>query len=192
MDVMFWVWLGVIIVTAIIEFATMEIASIWFTLGAIIPFILAATNAVRWEIQLVIFVVISAVLIASLRKITMKFLLKNNNEKTNVHSLVGQQHRMLTFTDFEHVGSVKINDVIWSAVGEKQQTIEKDEIVEIVKVQGNKLIVKKFEKENVLVKNKENDIDKKKIEQKDELQTKSVKTTKKSSKKDVKSEKGEK
>ena len=143
MDVMFWVWLGVIIVTAIVEFATMEVVSIWFTFGAIIPFILAATGALNWIWQVVIFVVLSAVMIVSLRSVTKKFLLRNSNEKTNVDSLIGQKVRMLSRTDFETVGSVKINDVVWSAIGFSKQTIEKDEIVTILSVQGNKLVVKK-------------------------------------------------
>ncbi len=143
MDVMFWVWLGVIIVTAIVEFATMEVVSIWFTFGAVIPFILAATGALNWIWQVVIFVVLSAIMIVALRSVTKKFLLRNSNEKTNVDSLIGQKVRMLSRTDFETVGSVKINDVVWSAIGFSQQVIEKDEIVTILSVQGNKLVVKK-------------------------------------------------
>lgn len=142
MSYMFWVWLSVIVVTAVLEFATMEIASIWFTLGAVVPFILAGLNAVSWEIQIVIFVLISAVLIVSLRGITRKFLLKNSNVKTNVDSLIGQKCRMLSRTDFETIGTVKIGDVVWSAIGENQLVIEANEIVEIVSVKGNKLIVK--------------------------------------------------
>ena len=139
MSVMFWIWLAVIIGTAVMEFATMEIISIWFTIGAIVPFILAATEAVSWEIQLIIFIIVSAVLILSLRKITKNFLLRNSNEKTNLDAIIGKQYRMLTPTDFETVGSIKINDVTWSVVGENQETIEKDEIVEVLKVSGNKL-----------------------------------------------------
>lgn len=145
MDVMFWVWLGVIIVTAIVEFATMELVSIWFTTGAIIPLILAATKAVGFEIQIVIFVAVSAVLILSLRKLTKNFLMKNSEGKTNLDLIVGKEVRMVERTDFETIGSVRINDVVWSAVGENQTTIEKDEIVKVVKVEGNKLIVKKLE-----------------------------------------------
>ena len=70
MDLMFWIWLGVIIVTAIIEFATMEIVSIWFTFGALIPLILSVTKAVSWEIQIIVFVLVSAILIVSLRSVT--------------------------------------------------------------------------------------------------------------------------
>ena len=32
---MLWIWLGVIIVTAIIELVTIDLVSIWFTLGGI-------------------------------------------------------------------------------------------------------------------------------------------------------------
>ena len=76
---------------------------------------------------------------------TKKFLLKNAKEKTNLDLLVGKKVRMLERTDFETMGSVKINDVVWSAVGEHNETIEKDEIVEVVKISGNKVIVKKIE-----------------------------------------------
>ena len=72
-------------------------------------------------------------------------MLKNANEKTNVDAIVGKKLRMLSKTDFETIGSVKINDVVWSAIGENQQTIDKDAIVEVVKVDGNKLIVKAIE-----------------------------------------------
>lgn len=147
MDYMFWVWLGVIVVTFIVEMVTMEIASIWFTIGAIIPFILAGARACGWEIQVVVFVVLSAILIASLRNVTKKYLLRNSNEKTNLDSLIGQHYRMLERTDFETIGSVKVNDVVWSAVGENQQVIEKGDIVEICKISGNKLIVKKVEED---------------------------------------------
>ena len=145
MDVMFWVWIGIIVLTVILELATMELVSIWFTFGAIVPLILAATKAVGAEIQIIIFIVISAILIISLRKITKKWLLKNSNEKTNTDALIGQKFKMLEKTDFETVGTVKVNGVVWSAIEENREIIEKDQLVEIVKISGNKLIVKKIE-----------------------------------------------
>ena len=142
MDVMFWVWLAVIIVTIVVEAFTMEIISIWFTVGAIPSFILAGFDVLGWELQLVIFIVLSAVLILSLRKITKNFLLKNSNAKTNLASIIGTRVRMIEMTDFDSVGTVKINGVTWSAVGEKGETIESGAVVEIVKIAGNKLFVK--------------------------------------------------
>lgn len=145
MGAMFWVWLAVIVATVVVELITMELVSVWFTIGAIVPFILAATNAVGWEIQVVIFVVVSAVLVLALRKITKKFLLRNSNEKTNLEAIIGKEYRMLTETDFDTIGTLKINDIVWNAVGKNQQEIKKGEIVRVLKVDGNKLIVEKVE-----------------------------------------------
>lgn len=145
MSVLFWIWLAVIVVTAVVEMLTMEVVSIWFTFGAIIPFILSATNAVGWEIQIIVFVVVSAVLILSLRKITKKFLLRNSNEKTNLDSIIGKKYRLIDRTDFENNGTVKVNGVVWSVLSDNGEAIESGEIVQIVKIDGNKLIVKKSE-----------------------------------------------
>ena len=147
MSAMFWVWLGVIVATIILEACTMELVSIWLTAGAIIPFILAATNGVNWEVQLIIFISLSIIFIIALRKITKKALLKNSNGKTNLDALIGQKYRMLTETDFDSVGTVKINDVVWNAIGKNRQEIKAGEIVRIVKVRGNKLIVEKIDTE---------------------------------------------
>ena len=106
MNAMFWAWLIVIIITAVMEFVTMEVVSIWFTLGAIVPFILSAVDVVGWEWQLLIFIVVSAVLVLSLRNVTKKWLLKNSNEKTNLDVIIGKQYRMLTKTDFENMAYI--------------------------------------------------------------------------------------
>ena len=148
MDIMFWVWLAVIVVTIVVEAFTMEIISIWFTVGAIPSFVLAGFDVLGWEIQLVIFIVLSAVLILSLRKITKNFLLKNSNAKTNLASIIGTKVRMIEMTDFDSVGTVKINGVTWSAVGEKGETIESGTVVEIMKIEGNKLFVKEVKSED--------------------------------------------
>jgi len=146
MSIMFWIWLSVMIVAVVIEITTTELISIWFAFGAVIPFIISAIGGVGYEWQILIFVAVSAILIVSLRKVTLKFLFRNSNSKTNVSAIVGQHFRLLERTDFETVGAIKVNGVEWSVVGDNSQTIERDEIVEVVKVQGNKLIVSKVKK----------------------------------------------
>jgi len=147
MEIMSWIWLSIIIGTVILEIITADLVSIWFTFGAILPFILSETTSLHYGWQIVIFFIISAILIASLRKITMKFLLKNANTKTNTDALIGQKFRLLEGTDFDTTGKLKIKDLEWSAVGDKQQTIEKGAIVEIVSISGNKLLVKEIQEE---------------------------------------------
>ncbi len=147
MDYMFWVWLVVIVITTIIEFATMEIVSIWFTLGAVIPFILAGTRAVNWVWQLAIFIALSAVLIILLRPMTKKFLLKGDNENTNTQALVGKKIRLVEAINGETAGALKVNGVVWSAVSADDKDIAKGKLVEVVKIKGNKLIVKEIKQD---------------------------------------------
>ena len=144
MDSMFWVWMAVIVVTVVIEMSTMELVSIWFTLGAVIPFILAGTKLVGWEIQVIIFIALSAILIIFLRKITKRWLMRHSS-KDNLNTNVGKKVKMLDDLKGDDPGHVKINDVVWTAKSETNEEILKGEMVEIVRMSGNKVIVKKIE-----------------------------------------------
>ena len=142
MDTMFWIWLAVIVVTVVIEGITLDMVSIWFTAGAIIPLILAAVGGVGWEIQLIIFIVLSTVLILTLRKVTIRLLFKNG-AKEQVNTLIGMQTKMIEDATEDTMGKIKINDVVWSAKSENDESFKKGELVEIIRVSGNKAIVRK-------------------------------------------------
>lgn len=142
MSVMFWIWLGVIVFTLIVEIFTTQLISIWFTLGAVPPFILAGTTPLAPVWQIVIFIVLSALMLMFLRKVTRKYLLKGNNEKTNTDLIIGKECTLLDDTDFEKLGRVRINDVEWTAVGTDRMKIKAGTIVEVVSISGNKLIVR--------------------------------------------------
>ena len=148
MDFMLWVWLGVIVLTAAIEFATLEMASIWFTVGAIVPLILSLIGGIHWAIQIVVFVVLSLVLIFSLRKVTKKYLLRNAKDKTNLDATIGGVYKLLTDVTDDNMGTIKLNGVVWNVVSKDGETINKGEKVEILKVQGSKFVVKKASTEN--------------------------------------------
>ena len=75
-----WIWLGVIAVALLFEFVTMELVSVWLSLGAFIALILAVCG-VSLEVQWIVFGAVSILCILLLRKVSLKFLLKNNNEK---------------------------------------------------------------------------------------------------------------
>lgn len=145
METMFWVWLAVIAVTLLIEIVTLDLVSIWFSFGAVIPFILSAIGGIYIEIQISVFIVVPALLIIFVRKYAQRWLFKNMNTKTNVDSLVGKKFRLLESTDFEKNGSLKVNDVVWTAVSENGEIINQGAVVEVIKVDGNKLIVKEIE-----------------------------------------------
>ena len=145
MEWMIWVWLGVTALSLILEFVTLEMASIWFAAGGIICMILAACG-VGWEIQLIVFILVSMILLLSLRKIALKLLLKNSNTKTNANSEVGKKFKLLSDITEQEPGTIKINDVIWNVVSVDGSKIKKGATIEIVEIKGNKYVVKKGDK----------------------------------------------
>lgn len=149
METMFWVWLAVIAISLVIEIITLDLVSVWFACGAVIPFILSAIGGIGVEWQILVFVIVTALLIIFIRKYAQKLLLKNMNTKTNVDSLIGKRYRLLEDTDFEHIGSVKVNDVVWTAVSSDGNLIKAGQLVEVEKIDGNKLIVKAVEEKKV-------------------------------------------
>ncbi len=136
-----WIWLGITILALIVEFLTSELVSIWFAGGGLISLILAVVG-VPWYIQIGVFVVVSALSLLLFRRILKKHLIKDT-EETNVDSIVGKELVLLEEIDLDKIGSVKVNDVVWSAAGETPQTkIEAGKTIKVLKVSGNKLIVK--------------------------------------------------
>ena len=111
MSTTFWIWLSIIVITVIVEIITTDLVSIWFTFGAVIPLFLSAFNVLNPLWQTVIFVVVSAVLISVLRKVTVKFFFKNNNSKTNLDTIIGEKYRFIEGTTFEKLGKIEIKGV---------------------------------------------------------------------------------
>ena len=146
-----YIWLGVVAVSLIIEFVTMELVSVWISIGALVALILAAFG-VGYEIQIITMIVVSIACILGLRKVTLKFL-NRNKDKTNLDLIVGTKTKLLTPITEDEMGSVKINGVVWSACTENLSQIEKGSFVEVEGVEGNKLIVKKVEEEKLENKN---------------------------------------
>ena len=140
---MYWIYiyLAVVVFALLIEFFTSEMVSVWFVGGGIISMILSALN-VGWEVHVPVFIGVSIILLACFRKFTLKYF-SNGETKTNADSAVGKEYELLTEIGFNKPGTIKINDVIWSAVSEKQEdVIPKGSIVIVVGIKGNKYIVK--------------------------------------------------
>ncbi len=155
MEFMFWVWLGVIAVTLIIEIITLDLVSIWFSIGGIIPFILSAIGGIAIEIQIAVFVVVSALLIIFIRKYAQRLLFKNMNLKTNVDALIGKRCKLIDPVELEKNGSAKINGIVWSVSTEDSTEIKSGALVEVIEVSGNKLIVKEIQSEEDKEKSKD-------------------------------------
>lgn len=142
---MWIIWLSLFVIMLIVEALGPALVSVWFAFGALIAMIISFIPGVAWWIQVVVFVVLSAAAFFALRPISKKFI-KTNEVKSNVDSLVGKKGYVIEKISFLNPGSCKIGDVIWTAVAlNEKEEIEKDEVVEVVTIDGNKLIVKKVE-----------------------------------------------
>lgn len=139
----FWIglWIFIFVFALIIEFATPQLVSIWFSGASLISFILALFK-VPWWIQLIVFIVTSIVLVAFSRKFVTKILQKDI--PTNSDALIGQEILVVTPVSKHQLGSGKIRDITWSLFT-NDETIEEGEYAIITSIEGNKLHVKRKE-----------------------------------------------
>lgn len=137
-----YIWLGVVALSIIIEFLTADLVSVWFIFGGIVSMILALLKVdLVW--QLVAFIAVSAVLLATCRRPFVK-LLGKNKISTNADSVIGREFTLLSPIGFNMAGTVKVNDVIWTADTEQDGVeIAAGETVRVVEIKGNRLIVEK-------------------------------------------------
>ncbi|MDR1043208.1 MAG: NfeD family protein [Clostridiales Family XIII bacterium] len=134
-------WIIIAIVFAVIEGFTLGLVTIWFTIGAAAAVVVALAGGDPL-IQVVVFFAVSIVLLIFTRPILVKKL-KVGREKNNIELLEGKVGLVTeTIAPFKS-GLVKVNGVIWTAVGDdKEFAADAGSEIEIVRVEGVKLIVK--------------------------------------------------
>jgi membrane protein implicated in regulation of membrane protease activity len=139
-----WVyfWLGVMILTGILEVITLGLTCIWFTVGAAAAWIAALCGGAEW-LQLVLFFAVSLILLLCTRPIVVKYM-KVGSNKTNVEAIPGKLAVVCQkIQPVEGLGQVKLAGQIWSAKPEDGiSEIEEGTPVSVVSVEGVKLVVK--------------------------------------------------
>ena len=140
------IWLAALVILLIAEALTCGLTTIWFAGGALIALAAALFGANVW-IQLGVFLAVSLLLLIFTRPAALKYMNKSNL-KTNVDSLAGEQGVVAErINNLDGTGKVKLNDVFWTARSEDGSIIEQGAVVQIVRVDGVKLIVKMKEEE---------------------------------------------
>ena len=143
---MLYIWLAVICVGLLVEVLEAgTLVSIWFSLGAVIPFFMSFYRVdYAWYIalQVGIFGVVTLLSLIFLRKIAKKTLFKNSKEKTNLDAIVGKKLKIVSQSG--EVFYAKLNDIEYRVVCEDELKV--GDKVEVLKLDGNKLIVKKEDK----------------------------------------------
>lgn len=142
---MWIIWLALFVLMLVIEGAGPGLVSIWFSFGALIALLVSFIPGVAWWIELIIFVVVSVATLLALRPVVKRFY-KRNNIRTNVDSFVGKRGYVIEDITFLKPGAIKIGDVSWTAIPvDNNEKILENEVIEVVAINGNKLVVKKVE-----------------------------------------------
>ena len=138
-------WLAVLIVLLLVEIATLGLTTIWFAGGALIACVAALLHASIW-VQIVLFLVVSVLLLLFTRPVAVRYMNKNRT-KTNVDSMAGKEAVVTEDIDnLKAQGVVQVNGLEWTARAENNQdVIPKGSVVEVTRVDGVKLIVRKRE-----------------------------------------------
>ncbi len=142
--VMLIVWLSVFVIALIVEFSTDALLSVWFCIGALASLGVTFIPGMPIWGEVLVFFGVTVLAFISLRPLAKKLLFRNKSQ-TNIDDIIGKKGKVIKLiTELEH-GEVKINGVVWTAIKmEDAQDIKEDSIVEVVAVNGNKLIVKEY------------------------------------------------
>jgi len=134
------IWTVVLVLSVVLEALTTSLIAIWFVPGAILALVFAALNFPLWTQLLAFFISGLGIL---LRVAFREKLFKNNVVATNVDSLIGKNGVVTEAIDnIKGVGAVKINGAVWSARIENGNNAELGAVVEVVSIEGVKLICK--------------------------------------------------
>ena len=137
-------WLVAIVLFVVVEINTMALTTIWFAGGSVVAFIAALLGA-SVKIQLVLFLIISAVLLFFTRPFAAKFINKGT-VKTNAAGLVGKKARVTAEINNQlSQGAAVVGGQEWTARAENEEDIiPVGEMVLIKDIRGVKLIVEKI------------------------------------------------
>ena len=139
---MLWVWIAVIVVACLMEWATqVQLISIWAALGGIVALILELAGLGK-EIQVVVFFAVTILAIVLTRPLAKKmtsFIKTPTNADMNIDK-IGKVTKILD----EELGimRVKVENNDWSATTENKSVLPVGTEIVVQAIEGVKLIVK--------------------------------------------------
>lgn len=137
---MWCIWLIAAGIFFIIEIATVGFLIFWLGIGALLAMITSFITD-NLVVQTAVFVVSSCMLIPFTKFFADKFT-KKETVATNSYSLINK-HGIVTsdINPLENIGQVKVNGEIWSAKTKDESILEKGTEIQVIKIDGVKLIV---------------------------------------------------
>ncbi len=137
------VWTLILVVSIVIEMMTIDLVSIWFSVGAVVALVcnLLGLNETG---QIIIFIIVSLICIIASRPIVKKYF-KGNIVRTNLDRVIGK-HCLVTETITpDQKGEVKVMGNLWSATSLNNEVITAGQYAEVLSIEGAHVVVKKLE-----------------------------------------------
>ncbi len=133
-------WLVLFVVLALFELVTVNLVSIWFSLGALITtFVSLVTDNLM--IHLAVFT-ISSILLLLLTKPFVKKMKKREGVPTNLDMVIGKTGFVTEKIEKDGIGEVKVLGKKWSAYSDKE--VEENSKVKVLSINGVKLKVEEI------------------------------------------------
>ena len=133
-------WLVLFVVLALFELVTVNLVSIWFSLGALITtFVSLVTDNLM--IHLAVFT-ISSILLLLLTKPFVKKMKKREGVPTNLDMVIGKTGVVTEKIERDGIGEVKVLGKKWSAYSDKE--VEENSKVKVLSINGVKLKVEEI------------------------------------------------
>ncbi len=141
---LWWIWVIIGVIFIIGEIFTAGFFLIWFGIAAIIAGIIAFFElSVVW--QGVAFVIISAILLAGTRRLAERYT-KKQPPGIGADRLIGKVGVALEEIDNDkNTGRVRIDEEQWRAESLGGNVITKDSKIQVMKLEGTRVVVKKVE-----------------------------------------------
>lgn len=138
-------WLILLVVFLIAEAACpIHLVSIWFAVGTLAAMVVSLLHGALW-LQTMVFVVVSAGLLAMLWPLVRKYL-NPNVSKTNLDAIVGSTGLVTAAIDNLHgQGQVKLGAMEWTARSTDGEPIPVDTTIRVDRIEGVKVFVSPVE-----------------------------------------------
>ena len=141
-------WIIVLVAAILAEAASAALISIWFAAGALIS-LFAGMLGAPLPVQIVLFLAISIGLLLATRPLANKFI-NSRTQATNVDSLIGQKARVTErVSNLDLTGKAIVRGQEWTIRADNDnEIIDQGELIEVLRVSGVKLIVRKAQQTN--------------------------------------------
>lgn len=142
---MWWIWMALAAILLIAEIFTAGFFLLWFSIGAAGAGILAMLD-VGHPAQLTVFILLSGILFVFGRRFAER-VTAHQPPGIGADRFLGQAGVVIeNINNTAGKGLIRIRSDVWRAVSEDGKIIQENDIVEVIKIEGTKAIVKLLKK----------------------------------------------